>query len=593
MTELCRPFGPARAGIGLLTPRWTLTDRVSGLLDSRRVAMTRMSIRGRLAVAAALATGGVAGAGIRFDGTTRADEPHRAIQSAVVAERNQPPARAEQKAKAPAERVASVSASPSGQEIEELVRAIGRDPATPELLDRIALWFRPQVIWAHDFERTRTVVADPEFVRRVDAVAKGALGRPLNTFELIRAAAYHAGYDNAMLAHFFRSMERDAKVQPTEVKGVVRDGMSGRPVAGARVYSDDAITRTDDQGRFVLRSRPRTVERYGPMVSYWVEADGYALRESVAQLFLGQGREWTVHLRGEVRFEGRVVDDQERPVPRAIVSAAVRRSAVARDTNVKKLEGGNVVMLAVRTGEDGRFSVPGVPVSEEQVLVTVSHPAYQDFHVNPVAPTMPDEPLIVRLRPGCVVSGVVRDGDGHPVAGASVEVRLDPRRQLRARPAQPDLRRPPNPGAEHRTVSDAQGRFQFHNIKLGPGCLLVQSERFAAAFVPIHAEVAQPVEIPVVLSRGGYIAGKVVGEDGGPVADAAVGWANSSGGEMQDLSTMTCTADDGTFRLGPLPQGEFQITALAEPPRRLGKASGKVDDVVIIELKPDPIPPRR
>ena len=37
LTEQCLPFGASRPGLGLLGARWTLADRVAGLLDTRRI----------------------------------------------------------------------------------------------------------------------------------------------------------------------------------------------------------------------------------------------------------------------------------------------------------------------------------------------------------------------------------------------------------------------------------------------------------------------------------------------------------------------------------------------------------------------------
>jgi hypothetical protein len=72
-----------------------------------------------------------------------------------------------------------------------------------------------------------------------------------------------------------------------------------------------------------------------------------------------------------------------------------------------------------------------------------------------------------------------------------------------------------------------------------------------------------------------------------------VGWANpvradGKPDEPLELNAMTATAEDGSFRLGPLPLGEFQITALKEPPRRLGKLMVKANQAgVVITVKPE------
>ncbi len=77
LTEHCRPLGVAHVGLGLLGARWTLADRVAGLLDAGRVPMTRMTLPVRVAMAAALVTSGLIVASIRLDGPARGDEPEK------------------------------------------------------------------------------------------------------------------------------------------------------------------------------------------------------------------------------------------------------------------------------------------------------------------------------------------------------------------------------------------------------------------------------------------------------------------------------------------------------------------------------------
>ncbi len=78
MTPLGRSSIFAPAGLGLLAARWTLADRVAGLLDPRRVPMTRTSLGMKTALAIALAVTGVSVASIRVGGSVRAGEPAQA-----------------------------------------------------------------------------------------------------------------------------------------------------------------------------------------------------------------------------------------------------------------------------------------------------------------------------------------------------------------------------------------------------------------------------------------------------------------------------------------------------------------------------------
>jgi beta-lactamase regulating signal transducer with metallopeptidase domain len=73
LTERCLPMGAVRPGLGLLWTRWTLADRVAGLLDARRIPMTRTTFRMKIAVWVALTVSGLAAASVRLDRSARAD----------------------------------------------------------------------------------------------------------------------------------------------------------------------------------------------------------------------------------------------------------------------------------------------------------------------------------------------------------------------------------------------------------------------------------------------------------------------------------------------------------------------------------------
>ena len=138
--------------------------------------------------------------------------------------------------------------------------------------------------------------------------------------------------------------------------------------------------------------------------------------------------------------------------------------------------------------------------------------------------------------------------------------------------------------------TSTDGRFAFHDVKPGRWTVVVQAEGHAPAWAPIVADVSRPVENQFVLEPGAMISGQVIDPDGKPVPGAAVGWANpiradGKPDEPLELNAMTASDEDGSFRLGPLPPGQFQITALKEAPRRLGKItarSGRIDVVITV-----------
>jgi hypothetical protein len=98
-----------------------------------------------------------------------------------------------------AARPATVPSGPSRAEIADLIRAIGRDPVSADLVDRVAAWYHPRFLLFADFARMRQVATDPENVRWMDRLAREALGRPLDTTTLMRFAGMSTFlHDDAM-----------------------------------------------------------------------------------------------------------------------------------------------------------------------------------------------------------------------------------------------------------------------------------------------------------------------------------------------------------------------------------------------------------
>ena len=81
MTPLRHSSAFAPAGLGLLASRWTLADRVAGLLDPRRIPMTRTSLGVKSALAVTLAVTGLSVASIRVGNSVHAGEATRSTQA--------------------------------------------------------------------------------------------------------------------------------------------------------------------------------------------------------------------------------------------------------------------------------------------------------------------------------------------------------------------------------------------------------------------------------------------------------------------------------------------------------------------------------
>ena len=73
LTESCRPVGEARPGLEMSGTRWSLADRVAGMLDTRRVSMTQPTVRVRIALAVAVTVAGLTVSLCRLDRPAHAE----------------------------------------------------------------------------------------------------------------------------------------------------------------------------------------------------------------------------------------------------------------------------------------------------------------------------------------------------------------------------------------------------------------------------------------------------------------------------------------------------------------------------------------
>jgi hypothetical protein len=184
-----------------------------------------------------------------------------------------------------------------------------------------------------------------------------------------------------------------------------------------------------------------------------------------------------------------------------------------------------------------------------------SHAPWTGTH----APGDPD--LLVRLDPGCMLSGTVFDSAGAPIGSARVHLASA------------------EPGAFGRNAraatTDEDGRFEFGGLLPDARALLSVSAPGHAVRVvpsiPVHAD--RPREVRVILGPEFALAGLVTDPSGTPVAGAQI---EIEGDRLIDFGGMTmsptptwerlfhgldtgATQPDGRFRLGGLYDGLFRV----------------------------------
>jgi RNA polymerase sigma factor (sigma-70 family) len=476
------------------------------------------------------------------------------------------------------DRLPGLLPGPSRDEVEALLRTIGRDPVTPELVDRATSFFRPRARQSGGFELVKRRVTDPAFVGRLDAIVKGLFGKPADSLTLIEWATFRStGYDDAYIKKQMKETAERRAAQPLTIRGTVFDEKDGRLLPGAVVCTGEALARTDEGGRFTL-SIPRPRE---PYVRLYFERTGYALNEVVIPLeAIPQANDRRFGLLKQELIAGCVFDHAGKPISGAELDLWVARFLVNRNGSDRLDVGrGNAMSLRARTDDLGQFVFRGVPPRGKgrrtYLHLWVRHPRFQTYKADPdrLGPGRLED---ITLQAGCIVNGLVVDDKGRPVDGAWVRVHA-----------------PYKPSHEQFTYTGADGRFRFEDVSPGAWWIVVEPEQQAMVMATLTTSLARPVDLRLVASPGTYISGRVLGPDGKPSGAAAVGWLSPLGPDGVPTKKpipdrMTRTAENGSFRLGPVPEGRYCITGLIDPPRSIGEADGESgQNDVVIRLKPE------
>jgi protocatechuate 3,4-dioxygenase beta subunit/5-hydroxyisourate hydrolase-like protein (transthyretin family) len=343
--------------------------------------------------------------------------------------------------------------------------------------------------------------------------------------------------------------------------GRVVDAATVRPLQGVRLVARWAgsaafLARSDRNGRYrIVRLPPGR---------YRLEVDDERFVSWSRPVAITAGRTETqdVPLVRGATLAGRVVGEEGAPIEGALVqvgpAAANPLEAFRRRIEAR---GG------ARSGADGSFRLPRLRPGED-LRVEVSHDAYLDRTISGIelasGATRPG--LIVVLRRGLAVKGVVKDEEGRPLAG--VEVELD--RALRVRGGRRGIGMAMiGPGAHVRRETGADGEFEFRGLEAGDFTLTARHPGFARATVDplrvVEDGSAEPVEL--VLHPGATISGVVHDRSG----EGAAGWLvaarqagdGAPGFGPAGLRSEQPTGPDGAFLVeGAVPGGVYDLQAV-------------------------------
>lgn len=312
------------------------------------------------------------------------------------------------------------------------------------------------------------------------------------------------------------------------VRGTVSD-KDGKPIVGATVAIEsiaglNRTATTDDKGTFRVARIPAEATAAN------VKAAGFEAARLTLRGAPANGEEvLDVRLGSAPDISGEVVDPDGR---------AVAATVVACDG---KEEG-----QRVHAGANGRFRFPSTMGS----CAFVAHS--DELASSESAKAEPGGRLILRLRPGGGIAGLVVDEDSSAIPAFSVGVEsfspVGEARGFSVRSA------PPKP------FQDAGGAFRLEKLAPGRYVLAVSVDgRTPTKSASIEVSGGKITEgVRIVLPRGGTVEGRVLDEASKqPLANATVSFdATASAGV--DKSRVT-TGVDGHYRLEGAPSGPFSL----------------------------------
>ena len=347
----------------------------------------------------------------------------------------------------------------------------------------------------------------------------------------------------------------EGQVISTGGAGLVGASVTAWPEQGVMPYDVRPRTLADAQGRFTLR---------GVSPGRWTveaSAPGHVTGQDPSVLVPSQRAVVRLTELGSMR--GVVEDPDGAPYAEAfevrVTAAEAARPGAADD----EVDDGTPRTFS--TG-DGTFRLAGLPAGPHRVDVRtpsglrIERPIVVVVQDGEEAP-----PLRLRLRRGATIHGTLRGADdGHPLAGASVEVLLG------------DYSAEGTPDARFTAIPDADGRWSVTGLGIGTWRVIARAPRgrFAEARLPI--EWGQDVECPLEAPGTGRLVLRVKDAQGEPVAGAKVILESERGTPLLEGSAGRTDAA-GRWSSAEVPAGHVRLR-VGEGPER-GTSDDQTVDV--------------
>lgn len=344
------------------------------------------------------------------------------------------------------------------------------------------------------------------------------------------------------------------------LRGVIRSSSGAALVASLRLERDDGegkeTTSTGD-GSFAFTQVPP-----GTWNLFVLAAGHKPGRWSAIVLRPGQALQRDLVLEVEGLALGRVVDERDQPVARAVITV------VGDDSQV------------FRAGEDGTFAIPA-PRDAARQFASLELIAVSPRHApSPPTQARPGTPITLRVGDGGAVLARAVLAGGQTVAGAMVS--LEPTQVEGPAPSAADA---PPPGA----TRDDNQPTRFGPLRPGTYALRAEAVGFAPSTVSgvVVRAGATTGPIEVVLSAGATIRGTIVD------ASTGVGVRGASIRLLDPGAALPAPAatsyDGGAFALPNVPAGRVSLRVSAQgyrPELAPVVAPGSGEAEVTIRLQP-------
>jgi protocatechuate 3,4-dioxygenase beta subunit len=366
---------------------------------------------------------------------------------------------------------------------------------------------------------------------RVETGEDGSFTAPGLTAETFRIRVEAKGYAPLTQPGIPAGASVELRVKRgASLHGVVRDRVSGQPLAGAKVlawekdaeaFGEDAYRKaaTGKDGRFVVEDLAAgriTVEArlsgHAPSRTGWMELPKTELA-------------LTMDLAGGI--SGLVSDRAGEPVGGAEVRAYWREAAGPKSRTAK-------------TGADGRYRISDAGATQVD-RITVR--AAKFLSTERDGPPPGDGMVNFTLQRGGTIAGVVRGYDGKTPASFKVKLHRTPPASSDAKP--------------DRSFNDPAGAFQIEDLQPGAYTVEVVSDRYAGLIkkdMDVVADQTLDVGTLTLPSRASLRGRAVAARDRAPVSGATVHIV------LDDKSWTETTDAEGAFATPDLPPGTLDVS---------------------------------